>query len=162
MVPERFRIHETEHWLINHRMDSTLPGYLVLGAKGSEKELTELPREALTSIGPLLAASQQALVKVLRPKRVYFGRFGHMPGFPFHFHIIPIFNWIERLYLKGAEYYLPNRTAEERAQEEPDGADLTLFVSRAFCESRNPPAIEGPSVARVIAELRKELQKAAL
>ncbi len=162
MVPEQFRIHETEHWLLNHRMDSALPGYLVLGAKGSEKELTELPREALVSLGPLLAASQQALMKMLRPKRVYFGRFGHTRGYSFHFHIIPIFDWLERQYLNSAEYRSPNRTGEERPLEEPDGADLTRFVSRAFCESQTPPPIEGPSVAHVIAELRAELQNEAL
>jgi len=33
------RIHETEHWLVNHRINSALPGYLMVSSKAFTNEL---------------------------------------------------------------------------------------------------------------------------
>ena len=47
--------------------------------------------------------------------------------------------------------------AERSATREPDGAELTLYVWREFCESLNPPAIPGPSVCEVIEDLKRKM-----
>lgn len=73
-VPQRFIIHESEYWTINHRMDSALPGYLMLSAKQMKNTLAALPTEALAELGMLQARIQQAMDDLLRPKRVYIGR----------------------------------------------------------------------------------------
>jgi hypothetical protein len=44
----------------------------------------------------------------------------------------------------------------ESDSPQTDGAELTLFVWREFCERRDPPPVQGPSVGRVIAALRDE------
>jgi hypothetical protein len=36
-----------------------------------------------------------------------------------------------------------------------DGAELTLYVWREFCESPDPPPISGPSVEDVVEMLRR-------
>ncbi|WP_437339883.1 hypothetical protein [Pseudomonas fluorescens] len=40
-IAPHFIIHETEHWIINHHLANTLPGYLILGTKVEAASLTE-------------------------------------------------------------------------------------------------------------------------
>jgi diadenosine tetraphosphate (Ap4A) HIT family hydrolase len=56
-VPGTFRpakhlvILRTEDWVLNHRVDSALPGYLVLGACMPTNDLSVLRPEALAQLG---------------------------------------------------------------------------------------------------------------
>ncbi|MGF6176896.1 HIT family protein [Ensifer sp. 4252] len=153
-TPGEFAIYETQHWSLGHRVDSALPGYLMLGSKIDTNNLADLPAEALTSLGPMLARGQDALRRLFEPKRIYIGRYGHMPGYPIHFHLIPIYDWVERLFWQDARYRSLELFAEPSDEAGTDGADLTLFVWREFCERPVPPAGEGPSVSEAIVMLR--------
>lgn len=152
-----FRIFETEHWRISHRIDSALPGYLMVGTTTAGAELSELAAGALTELGPVLATAQDMLKSVLQARHVYIGRYGHMPGYPIHFHIIPVYDWVERLFWQDARYRQLQGFAET-VDGRTDGAELTLFVWREFCERAVPPAISGPSVAAVIERLRATMR----
>jgi diadenosine tetraphosphate (Ap4A) HIT family hydrolase len=55
-----------EDWVLNHRVDSALPGYLVLGAYADQRPFALRP-EALAQLGTLLANAQKALNTLLRP-----------------------------------------------------------------------------------------------
>jgi diadenosine tetraphosphate (Ap4A) HIT family hydrolase len=156
-IPQQFHVHETNEWLVNHRMNSALPGYLMVGSKRFTTELSGLPTAALLELGPLLAKTQQVLEKKLGAKRVYIGRYGHTPGFSLHFHIIPIFEWVERLFLQDTRYRALEAFCDPGIEPSPDGVELTLFVWREFCERADPPQIEGPSVESVIATLKKAM-----
>ncbi|MEX6665558.1 HIT family protein [Pseudomonas sp. W2-17] len=155
-IPPSFVIHETTHWLINHRLDSHLPGYLMLSAKQMTHSLATLPNEALTELGPLQAKIQQAIETHLHPKRLYIGRFGHDAGHSIHFHFIPIYPWVEALFWQDERYRsLQTFGSLSDGSSQTDGAELTLFVWREFCERPDPPSIEGPSVDLAIAALRQ-------
>ncbi|MGO6906813.1 HIT family protein, partial [Rhizobium ruizarguesonis] len=39
-----------------------------------------------------------------------------------------------------------------------DGAELTLFVWREFCERAEPPPVKGPSVSEAIELLRETMR----
>jgi diadenosine tetraphosphate (Ap4A) HIT family hydrolase len=156
-IPERVRICETDFWLLNHRIDSALPGYLMLGSKLTVNDLSELPEEALAELGPLLARAQKTLKSRLRPVRLYIGRYGHSPGDPIHFHLIPVYDWVERLFWSDNRYRILERFAEAQGGPATDGAELTLFIWREFCERANPPPIEGPSVAEATTLLRESM-----
>lgn len=80
---------------MNHRMNSALPGYLMISSKTDTNDLSELSEGALAELGPLLAAAQKTMSQELHAERVYIGRYGHSPGFPIHFHVIPIHDWVE-------------------------------------------------------------------
>jgi diadenosine tetraphosphate (Ap4A) HIT family hydrolase len=154
-IPERFLVHETQYWSLNHHLDSALPGYLMLGSRvTAAHDLSELSEGALLSLGPLLANAQKALHALLKPNRVYIGRYGHTPGYPIHFHLIPIYQWVEALFWRDARYRKLEEFAEPSAEPATDGAELTFFVWREFCERPDPPPIEGPSVLEAIAMLR--------
>jgi diadenosine tetraphosphate (Ap4A) HIT family hydrolase len=146
--PPETVIHRTSHWLVNHRVDSRLPGYLIIGATDpAADELWKVSAHGLAELGGLQAKCVRALQETLRARRVYLGRFGHTPGHAVHFHVIPIYEWVEEAYARHPRYGDPA----------PDGAALTVFVMREFCESPTPPEIRGPSVADVVATLRAAL-----
>jgi diadenosine tetraphosphate (Ap4A) HIT family hydrolase len=126
----------------------------MLGAKADIADLSELPHDALMALGPLLAQAQSELRARLKAKRVYIGRFGHTPGYPIHFHLIPIYDWVERLFWQDVRYRALEQFAAPSAPPGTDGAELTFFIWREFCERPDPPPIEGPSVAQAIATLR--------
>ncbi len=156
-IPPHFHVAETSGWLVNHRMDSALPGYLMISSKTNTNDLWNLSVDALAEFGPLLARAQSALKRKLNAQRVYIGRYGHTPGYPIHFHVIPIYDWVEELFWKDARYRLLRNFAEGPGETATDGAELTLFVWREFCERAEPPPVKGPSVSEVIQLLREAM-----
>ncbi|MCY1668857.1 HIT family protein [Rhizobium sp. SL86] len=156
-IPRQFHLMETEHWLVNHRMNSALPGYLMIGSKRDEDDLAALCPEALAELGPLLALVQRFLRERLSAGRVYLGRFGHTPGFAVHFHAIPVYGWVEQAFLQDVRYRALDGLRRADLGHAPDGADLTLYVTREFCERTPPAPIEGPGVDVVMALARREL-----
>jgi diadenosine tetraphosphate (Ap4A) HIT family hydrolase len=140
-------------------MNSALPGYLMVSSKPHTNDLSDLPENALAELGPLLATAQSALRRELDAQRIYIGRYGHTPGYPIHFHIIPIYDWVEDLFWNDNRYRLLENFAEGPGETATDGAELTLFVWREFCERAEPPPIKGPSISQAIELLRKAMSR---
>ena len=158
-IDPAFILHETEHWQLNHHLASKLPGYLMLGAKAPIGSLADMPDAALAELGGLLAKTQRVIEAQLQPKWLYISRYGHMPGFPLHFHFIPVYDWVEHAFWQDQRYrVLQTFGTQENTQTLTDGAELTLFVWREFSESPTPPVVQGDSVGRVIERLRTALQ----
>ncbi|MDH4564211.1 HIT family protein [Pseudomonas sp. BN411] len=153
-IPADLIVHQTDHWILNHRLDSALPGYLMLGSRARVEAFHELPDEALLELGPLMARTQRVMERLLEPCRLYIGRYGHVPGWPIHFHCIPVYGWVEELFWRDERYRLLETFAGGEPQTATDGAELTLFVWREFCERPDPPAIQGPGRGEVIERLR--------
>ncbi len=139
---------------MNHRMDTILPGYLMVGSKLGTNALHDLPTEALASLGLLLAKVQRELETLLHPARVYIGRYGHSPGHPLHFHIMPVYDWLEALFWKDERYRVLGSFGQPAGEPGTDGAELTFFIWREFCEAPNPPSVTGPTVSDVVAMMR--------
>lgn len=157
-IPARFILHETDHWILNHHMVSSLPGYVMLGSRANVRSLADLPEAALAELGSLLATVQKTLESQLQPKWLYISRFGHDPGYPIHFHFIPVYHWVEELFWKDERYRLLQSFGSlENAQRLTDGAELTLFIWREFAENPTPPVISGPSIEEVTRLLRDTL-----
>jgi diadenosine tetraphosphate (Ap4A) HIT family hydrolase len=152
-----FLILRTDDWQINHRIDSALPGYLIVGASKPTRELSQMPAKALAELGGLLAKAQQALTEILQPEHLYIGRYGHTSGLSFHFHVIPICTWVKQSFFDDPRYRVLQNFGERSGTCETDGAELTLYVWREFCESLNPPAILGPTVGEVIDNLKRKM-----
>ncbi len=156
--PEHLIIVETEHWLISHRVDSHLPGYLMVGSKAETTNLFELAPAAQAELGPLLASVQQALTDLFHLDHIYVGKYGHIEGYSIHFHVIPIYSWVKDAFAADSRYrilqsfYTPNVPTSN-----PDGGEYTLFVWRELCESKNPPKIHGPSVSKAIDLLKERI-----
>jgi len=151
-------ILQTEHWVLNHRVDSALPGYLMLGTRMATNDLSLLPTAALTELGTLLARAQKALNTILKPEHLYIGRYGHSAGHALHFHIIPICSWVKQRFFGDPRYrvlrnfYQPSDADD--VVDATDGGELTLYVWREFCENPVPPPISGPTICEVIESLK--------
>jgi diadenosine tetraphosphate (Ap4A) HIT family hydrolase len=150
-------ILQTEDWVLNHRVDSALPGYLVLGARMPTNDLSLLRPEALAELGTLLANTQKALNTLLRPQHVHIGRYGHTAGYGIHFHLIPICGWVRQLFFDDPRYRVLRTLScdsDGLDADGTDGAELMLYVWREFCESPAPPPISGPSIHEVVDRLK--------
>jgi diadenosine tetraphosphate (Ap4A) HIT family hydrolase len=158
--PEDLIILRTPDWLLNHRVDSALPGYLMLGAAAGQAGLPDMPARGLARLGPLLAQVQRALETALAPRYLYIGRYGHSAGHAFHFHIIPVCDWVMRGLLADPRYRMLRSLQTAGPPGEPDGAELTLYIWREFCESAAPPQIFGATVEETVARLRVLLRDA--
>jgi len=154
----RLHVTETDGWLVSHRSNSALPGYLIVSSKTFAGDLSELPTSALCELGPLLAQVQGAIKQELNALRVYVGRYGHAPGHTVHFHVIPIYDWVEELFWQDSRYRVLEGLAEGEGEAGTDGAELTLFVWREFCERAEPPPIKGLPVYQAVELLRKVIQ----
>jgi diadenosine tetraphosphate (Ap4A) HIT family hydrolase len=149
-----FVVQETEHWRVNHRVDTTLPGYLIVGAKDSRAvDLNHLPQAALVEMGPLFSSLTDALQSLFEPEHVHICRFGHDSGQTLHFHIIPSYDWVKEAYRVAAT----EGGTEIQYPAFSDGASLTLFVSEEFARGRAPCEIIGPNIEEVIRVLKIEL-----
>ena len=158
-IDPAYILFETEHWLLNHHLASKLPGYLMLGAKAPVDSLADMSDAALAELGGLLAKTQRVMEAQLKPKWLYISRYGHLPGFPLHFHFIPVYDWVEDAFWRDERYRrLQDLGSQDLAKTLTDGAELTLFVWREFGESLIPPVIHGPSLAQVIGNLRVHLR----
>ncbi len=149
-------ILETEHWRVSHRTDTALPGYLILGAREATNELHRLPEHALAELGGLLGQLQQALQAILDPEHIYVGRYGHISGHAFHFHIIPICGWVKQRFFTDHRYRML-LSLQHPPVGDTDGAELTLYVWREFCENPELPPIPGPSIDEVVEMLRQRV-----
>jgi diadenosine tetraphosphate (Ap4A) HIT family hydrolase len=161
--PQHLVILQTEHWVLNHRVDSALPGYLMLGARMPTNDLSLMPPEALAELGPLLARAQKALTAILKPEHLYIGRYGHMAGHALHFHIIPVCAWVKRCFFSDPRhrnlrtFYQPSDAGD--VVDVTDGAELSLYVWREFCENPVPPPIFGPPIHEVIESLKLSMSR---
>lgn len=159
-LPESL-LFETEHWIVEQRPDATLPGYLLMCAKQNTTHLWELDVAALAEMGEHLARVQKLMMEVLKPTYLYIGRYGHMKGPSFHFHFIPIYDWVVEGFLKDDRYRSLKQfqycTDGIFADRQFDASELQLYVWREFCESPTPPQIKGPSVSEAMEKLKKHL-----
>jgi diadenosine tetraphosphate (Ap4A) HIT family hydrolase len=155
--PPKFVIHETAHWRINQRVDASLPGYLMLGARDPAAVRFEcLTTDALMQLGPLLKATVGVIEQVLSPRHVYISRFGHSPGHTVHFHLIPVYSWVIEAFRKDGRYrVLEQFYRPDLAKLGFDGPDMNLFISREFAESLTPPRNEGPNMDTALELLRR-------
>ncbi len=76
-------IHETSHWILKHRADSKLPGYLILAAKYLHTDsLSKLSCNALNELGFLQAKATEYLETRFNAQLVYICRWGHQLRIP--------------------------------------------------------------------------------
>ena len=122
----------------------------MVGSKAVTNDLSTLSAAALAELGPLLAKVQNSLQSLLGAKRVYMGRYGHDPGWPIHFHVIPIDQWVEDLFWQDARYRALEAFGRPSPEPATDGAELTFFVWREFCEREAPPPAKGPSIREAV------------
>jgi hypothetical protein len=76
--------------------------------------------------------------------------------------LAPARGWVKQSFFSDPRYrvlksfYQPSNGGA--ADDETDGAELTLYVWREFCENPNPPPISGPPIPEVLERLKVFLE----
>ncbi|KAF1006012.1 MAG: hypothetical protein GAK28_02920 [Luteibacter sp.] len=136
-------IFETRHWTVNHRRDAHYPGYLMVSSRAECGELHELDADALAELGSVLKRVEILLRNAYAPMKVVFYKLGFSPGFHCHFHAAPVTSAL-----------LAEVAAHPGYDDNPDGNDVILFLSRMYCERQlSPEEIE--EQRRVMSQLRQ-------
>lgn len=149
-IPENLVVHRTKHWTVNHRVDSRIPGYLMIGASDPNVERFEgVSSDASSELGQLIVQCTKYVEEELKPKRLFCSRYGYDGGHSVHFHVIPIYDYIEEEFLNDPEY----------SKLHCDGSSLTLFLWREYIEADHKRKIYGPSVDESIIRLRSRFER---
>ncbi|WP_426576958.1 hypothetical protein ACP179_22255 [Xenorhabdus stockiae] len=159
-IPNEKIILKTNNWIVNHRIDSSLPGYVILQSSHNHMNLCDLSNKAIQEMGILMGYIEKTLKKFIFPKYIYIGRYGHTPNTPFHFHFIPVSQWILNLFWSDERYRILGDFGKSSESHLTDGAELTFFIWREFCEKEISPPVQGISVDEIIAALKIELKNA--
>lgn len=150
-------IKQTQYWTVNHRVNSALPGYIMLSSTSKETQLYGLPHEALIEMAKLMSNIERALTEILTPKYLYIGLYGHTKNLAVHFHFIPINQWVLDLFWQDQRYRQLQSFGIQAPETATDGAELTFFIWREFCERLDPPPYQGLSRETIIDQLKIKL-----
>lgn len=83
-------IHRAAHWDVVHSYNTSLPGWLVLVARGHVTAIDELTDEEAAELGVLLRRASVALRAVVGCAKTYVIQFAEAAEHPHvHFHVIP-------------------------------------------------------------------------
>lgn len=88
-LPDRELIAVDEHWRVAHATGSALAGWLVLMPRRHVLEVAELTDTESALLGGWQVRLARALRRVVGADKIYVTKFGEMPGFHLHFHIVP-------------------------------------------------------------------------
>jgi len=159
--PEELVVLTTGHWRVNQCCDVALPGYLIVQALDpSADRLATLSEGAQAELGSVLARVHAALEDELSPLITYCTKWGHGPGHPVHFHVIPVFPWVEEALRREERFHVLGDLHAPPGWPFPaeyDGTEMSLFVRRALSDRADPQPAAGPSREEVVRRLRARL-----
>ncbi len=83
-------ILEDDYWRVCHAFNTSLPGWLIIGALRHVETLAELTTEEATSLGEIIRKTSKALQHVTGAVKIYSIMFAEKAQFSHvHFHIVP-------------------------------------------------------------------------
>lgn len=136
-------VFETDHWQVTHRRDARYPGYLMVSSREQHADLHELSTESLKELGIVLKRTEELLRAAYRPLKVLFYKLGFSPGHSCHFHVAPV-----------SADLLAEIKAHPDYDDDPDGNDAILFLSRIYCE-RELTVTESQNMTVVVGKLHR-------
>lgn len=82
------RIHETEHWLVEHCVGPLGVGTLIVKPKRHVVHVWELAEDEALELGPLLRVSSSVVSELTSPDQIYVCLWSHQGGIPGHIHFV--------------------------------------------------------------------------
>ncbi|AZS50367.1 HIT family protein [Entomomonas moraniae] len=155
-ISDNLIVFNSKHWVVNHRKDSKLSGYLIMQPICSSANCNSLSIEALKEMGSIIARTEGIIKKICNPQYLYISKYGHTPDTPFHFHFIPVYQWVIDLFWSDERYRELSKFGDPSLSHLTDGAELTFFIWREFCEKELPPKIQGISAQEMIKKIKAE------
>lgn len=151
------------HWQINWNFGFTLPAYLFVNSLHPQNtRFSDLPHAAYAELGPAINLATSTLETAFSPHNILCGKFGLVPGFAIHFHVVPIYDWVLDEFGKQDGYDCLQTLNPPGYPVAPDGSELLAFIWRHYCSARNKPPETAmtdvePLLTRTLANLTKGL-----
>ena len=124
------RIHETEHWLVEHCVGPLGVGTLILKPKRHVVHLWELATEESQELGPLLRDASSVAAELTSPDQAYVGLWSHSGGVPVHIHFVV--QPVTRTLMDELDSFGPRlQFAMFEANELPPADEVEAFADRA-------------------------------
>lgn len=124
------RIHETEHWLVEHCVGPLGLGTLVLKPRRHITSVAALSDQEATELGPLLRETSAIAAELMAAEQVYNCLWSHAGGVPVHIHYVVQPVGAELLEQHGA--HGPNLQVAMFAEgTAPDAGQVTEIARRA-------------------------------
>jgi diadenosine tetraphosphate (Ap4A) HIT family hydrolase len=83
-------IFENNYWRVCHAFNTSLPGWLIIGALRHIETLAEITPEEAATLGEVIRKTSKALKQVTGAVKIYSIMFAEHKQFPHvHFHIVP-------------------------------------------------------------------------
>ncbi len=70
-IPNEKIILKTNNWIVNHRIDSSLPGYVILQSIHNHMNLCDLSKKAIQEMVIIMGYIEKSLKKIIFPKHPY-------------------------------------------------------------------------------------------
>jgi diadenosine tetraphosphate (Ap4A) HIT family hydrolase len=123
------RIHQTEHWLVEHCIGPLGLGTLIVKPRRHVLHVWELEDDEAGELGSLLRATAAVVSKLTEPDQVYVCLWSHHGGAPVHIHFVvqPV-TTEQRARLGGGPYV---QAALFDANELPPADEVEAFAGRA-------------------------------
>ena len=123
------RLHETEHWLVEHCVGPLGVGTLIVKPRSHVVHVSELSDEEASELGPLLRRTAAVVTKLSKPDQVYVCLWSHKGGVPVHIHFVIQPVTTEQRNRHGGGAYL--QAAMFEADEMPPPQEVEMFAERA-------------------------------
>ena len=83
-------IFEDSYWRVCHAFNTSLPGWLIIGALRHVETLADIKPEEAATLGEVIRKTSKALKQVTGAVKIYSVMFAEHSKFPHvHFHIVP-------------------------------------------------------------------------
>jgi tRNA (cmo5U34)-methyltransferase len=119
------RIHESQHWLVEHCVGPLGVGTLVVKPHRHVVHVWQLTVAEAAELGPLLRRVSEAVARLAKPDQVYVCLWSHAGGEPGHIHFVVQPAW------SGPQRGAALQAAMFNAGEEPTRAEVEAFAERA-------------------------------
>jgi diadenosine tetraphosphate (Ap4A) HIT family hydrolase len=123
------RIHETEHWLVEHCVGPLGVGTLIVKPKRHVVHVADLDDVEAVELGPLLRDVARVTTSLTQPEQVYVTLWSHAGGLAGHIHYVvqPITRDLMQRFGHGSSLQ-PEMFAEN---EHPDPDAVNVFADSA-------------------------------
>ena len=123
------RIHETEHWLVEHCVGPLGVGTLIVKPKRHVVHVWDVDGDEAHELGPLLRETASVVASLTQPDQVYVCLWSHAGGVPGHIHFVvqPVTKAERERYGGGARV----QVAMFDARVAPAPAEVEALAERA-------------------------------
>lgn len=156
--PTKSLLLQTDHWRVHHNRHARVEGYLMMGtldANGFDFDC--LSSEALADMGLVISQCVKAVKEAFNPLHVFVSRYGVAPGNRVHFHIIPVYEWLDSRIDSDRRYSFTQELSAGTDGLRYDAADYLLYTWRELTERADQSGLDPVDIAATVSKLKNHL-----